>query len=65
MAVAEPLWDAGSWETAFLTGEAPWLVQVRPPTQAVLSSCLGLSKPESVAFPGGEAEQDKEGRGPG
>lgn len=65
MAVAEPLWDVGSWDTAFLTGEAPWLVQVRPPTQAALSSCLGLGKPESVAFPVEGAEQDKEGRGPG
>lgn len=57
MAVAEPLWNVGSWEMAFLTGEAPWLFQVRPPAQAVLSSCLGSGKPESIAFPveGGRA----------
>lgn len=57
MAMAEPLWNVGSWEMAFLTGEAPWLFQVRPPAQAVLSSCLGLGKPESITFPveGGRA----------
>lgn len=49
MAVAEPLWNVGSWEVAFVTGETPWLVQVRSPAQAVLSSCLGLGKPESIA----------------
>lgn len=36
-----------------------------PPAQAVLSSCLGLGGPESVAFPLDMAEQGKEGRGPG
>lgn len=64
VAVAEPLWDVGSWDTAFLTDEAPWLVQVRPPTQAALSSCLGLGKPESVcSLPcgGGRARQGGKG----
>lgn len=63
VAVAEPLWNVGSWEMAFLTGEAPWLFQVRPPAQAVLSSCLGSGKPESIAFPveGGRAGQGGKG----
>lgn len=59
---APRVWAAGSWEKAFLTGEAPRLVRgaTCPGSTELL---LGARRPESAACPREGTELGKVGRG--